>query len=165
MVYFLCLHVVVQLLSCVQLFETPLMAESQAFLSFTLSWSLLKLMPIGSVMPPIISFCHPLLLLLSIFPSIRIFSNELALHIRWTKYWSFSISSSNEYSGLISFRLYCLISLLSKGLSRVFSSTTVFKHTFHLYFWWWENILDYKSNRPQGGTFLILIKVKWIYKI
>ena len=64
--------------------------------------------------------CHPLLLLSSIFPSIRVFSNELALHIRWPKYWSFSFSigSSNEYSGLISFRIAGLISLLSKGLSR-----------------------------------------------
>ena len=69
--------------------------------------------------------CHPLLFLLSIFPSIRVFSNESALHIRWPKYWSFSISPSNEYSGLTG-----LISLLSKGLSRVFPSTTVWKHRF-----------------------------------
>ena len=71
--------------------------------------------------------CCPLLLLPSIFPSIRVFSSELALLIRWPKYWSFSfsISPSNEYSGWISFRLDWLISLLSKGLSRVFSSTTV----------------------------------------
>ena len=76
--------------------------------------------------------CHPLLLLPSIFPSIRVFSSESALCIRWPKYWSFSFnfSPSNEYSGLISFRLTSLISLLSKGLSRVFFSTTFQKHRF-----------------------------------
>ena len=78
--------------------------------------------------------CHPLLLLPSIFPSIRVFSNESALCIRWPKYWSFSfsISPSNEYSGLISFRIDWsgLISSLSRGLSRVFSKTTVQKHHF-----------------------------------
>ena len=80
--------------------------------------------------PPTISSCHPLLLLLSIFPRIRVFSNELALHIRWPKYWnwSFSISPSSEYSGLISFRIDGLISMLSKGLWRDFSSATVRKH-------------------------------------
>ena len=74
--------------------------------------------------------CHPLLLLPSIFPSIRIVSNESALHIRWIKYWSFSfkISPSNERPVLISFRMDWLISLQSKGLSRVFSNTTVQKH-------------------------------------
>ena len=77
----------------------------QASLSFTNSWSLLKLMFIESVMPPnhIVLYCP--LLLPSIFPSIRVFSHELVLHIRWPKYWSFSISPSNEYSGLISFRI------------------------------------------------------------
>ena len=78
--------------------------------------------------------CRPLLLLPSVFPSIRVFSNELALHIKWPKYWSFSfsfsISTINEYSGLISFRIdwFGLISLQSKGLSRVFFSTTIQKH-------------------------------------
>ena len=78
----------------------------QTSLSITNSWSLLKLMSIESVMPSMI-LCHPLLCLPSIFPSIRVFSNESVLHIRWTKYWnfSFSISPSNEYSGLISFRM------------------------------------------------------------
>ena len=72
---------------------------------------------------------HPLLLLPSIFPSIRVFTNELALCIRWPKYWSFSISPSNEYSGLISFRIDWLI-LKSKEFSRVFSSTAIQKHQF-----------------------------------
>ena len=81
---------------------------TQASLSFTISQSLLKLMSIESVIPfNHLTLCHPLLLLPSIFPSIRVFSNELVLHIRWTKFWSFSfsISPSNEYSGLISFRI------------------------------------------------------------
>ena len=104
---------------------TPLTAAHQASLSFTISQSLLKLMPIESMMPSNhLILCHPLLLLLSIFPSIRVFSSELAICIRWLKYWSvsFSISPSNEYSGLIS--------SLSKGLLKVFSSTTVWKHQF-----------------------------------
>ena len=81
-------------------------AACQASLSITNSWSLLKLMSIVLVMPSNhLIFCHPLLLLPSIFPSIRVFSNESVLHIRWPKYWSFSISRSNEYSGMISFRM------------------------------------------------------------
>ena len=116
----------VQSLSHVRLFATPWIAARQAFQSITNSWSLLKLMSIESVMPsnPLI-LCPPLLLLPSIFPSIRVFPNELVLRIRWPKYWrfSFNISPSNEYSGLISFRI-------SKGLSRVFSNTTVQKQQF-----------------------------------
>ena len=97
----------------------------QASLSFTVSQSLLKLMFIESVMPSNhLVLCCPLLLLPSIFPSIRVFSSELALQIRWPKYWSFSISPSNKYLGLISLELTGLISLLSKGFSRVFSSST-----------------------------------------
>ena len=93
----------VQSLSHVQFFAT---AARQASLFITNSWSLLKLMSIESVMPSNhIILCHPLLLPPSIFPSIRVFSNELVLCIRWPKYWSFSISLSNEYSGLISFRI------------------------------------------------------------
>ena len=98
----------VQSLSRVQLFATPWTAACQAFLSITNSWSLLRLMSIKSVMPSNhLILCHPLLFLLLIFPSIRVFSNESALRIRWPKYWSFSlsISPSKEYSGLISFRM------------------------------------------------------------
>ena len=97
----------VQLLSSIQLFATPWIAVRQTSLSITNSWSLLKLMSIESVMPSNqLILCHPLFLLPSIFPSIRVFSNESVLHIRWPKYWSFSfsISPSIEYSGLISFR-------------------------------------------------------------
>ena len=99
---------VVQSLSYVGLFLTPWTAALQASLSFGISLSLLKLRSIESVMPSnYLTLCHPLLLLPSIFPSIRVFSNESILCIRWLKYWSFSfsISPSNEYSGLISFRM------------------------------------------------------------
>ena len=96
--------VVVQSLSHVQLFVTPWTAAHQASLSFTVSQSLLKLMSIESVMPyNHLILCYPLLLLPSIFPSIRVFSIELALSIRWPKYWSFSMGPCNEYSELISF--------------------------------------------------------------
>ena len=122
----------VQSLSHVRLFAAPRTAAHQASLSITNSWSPLKLTSIVSVMPSNhLILCHPLLLLPSIFPSIRVFSNESALCIRWPKYWSFSfnISPSNKYSGLTSFKID-LISLLSKGLSRVFPSTTIQKHQF-----------------------------------
>ena len=99
---------VVQSLICIQLFVTPWTAARQAFLFLTISQSLFKLMSIELMMPSNHLFlCHPLLLLPSVFPSIRVFSNESALHIRWPKYWSFSfsLSLSNEYSRLISFRI------------------------------------------------------------
>ena len=102
------LFIVVQLLSCVQLSVTTWTAACQTSLSFTVFRSLLRLMSIELVMPPNhLILCRPLLLLPSIFPSISVFSNESALCIRWPKYWSFSfsISPSNEYSGLISFRI------------------------------------------------------------
>ena len=109
----------IQSLSRVRLFETPWTAARQASLSITSFRSLPKLMSIESVMPSShLILCHPLLLLPSIFPSIRVFSNESALCIRWPKYWSFSfsISPSNEYSGLISFRMDCLDLLLCRGV-------------------------------------------------
>ena len=108
----------VQLLSHVRLFVIPWTAARQASLSITNSQSLLKLMSIKSVMPSNhLILCRPLLLLPSIFPSIKVFSNESALCIRWPKYWSFSfnISSSNEYSGLISFRMDWLDLLAVQG--------------------------------------------------
>ena len=98
--------VVVHLLSRVRLFATPWTAARQASLSFTISQSLLRLVSIESVMPSNhLILCCPLLLLPSIFPSKRVFPNESVLRIRWPKYWSFSISPSNEYSGLIAFRI------------------------------------------------------------
>ena len=108
----------VQSLSCVRLFATPWTTAHQASLSITNSWSLLKLTSIASVMPSNhLILCHPLLLLPSIFPSIRVFSNESVLRTRWTKYWSFSfsINPSNEHSGLISFRLDWLDLLAVQG--------------------------------------------------
>ena len=143
----------VQLLSRVRLFTTPWTAARQASLSFTNSRSLLKFMSIESVMPSNhLILCRPLPLLPSILPSIRVPSNESALHIRWPKNWrfSFSISPSNEYSGLISLGLISLISLQSKRLSRVFSNSTVQKHQFSvlsfLYGPTLTSICDYWKN-------------------
>ena len=110
--------VAVQSLSCVWLFVTPWTAALQASLTFTISQSLLKLTSIELVMPSThLILCHLLLLLPSIFPSIRIFSSESALHVRWPKIWSFSfsISPSSEYSGLISFRMDWLDLLAVQG--------------------------------------------------
>ena len=120
------------MLSCAQLFVTPWTAALRSSLSFTVFWSFLKLMSVESVMPSNrLILCHPLLP--SGFPSIRVFSSELAVCIRWPKHWSFSfsfslsISPSNEYTGLISFRINWFV---VKGLSRVFSNTAVQKHQF-----------------------------------
>jgi len=110
---------VVQSLNHVWLFVTPRTAARQASLSFTISQSLLKLMSIESMMPSNhLILCHSILLLPSIFPSIRVFSNELSFPVRWPKYWSFSFSfrPSNEYSDLTSLELTSLIFLLPKGL-------------------------------------------------
>ena len=123
----------VQSLSRVRLFVTPWTAASRASLSITNSRSSRKLMSIKLVRPSNhLILCHPLLLPPSIFPSIKVFSNESALRIRWPKYWSFSfsITPSNEHSGLISFRMDWLDLFAVKGLSRVFSNTTVQKHQF-----------------------------------
>ena len=125
----------VQSLSCVWLFATPWMAAYQASLSITNCQSLLQLKSIESVMPPNhLNLCHPLLLLSSIFPSIKVFSNESVLHIRWLKFWSFSfnINPSNEYSGLISFRMDWLDLLPVQGTLKSFSNTTVQKHQFFI---------------------------------
>ena len=103
---------------CLTLYS-PWTAARQASLSITISWSLLKLMPTESVMPSnCLILCHPLLLLPSVFLSIRVFSNELTLDIRWSKYWSFNFtfSPSNEYSGLISFRIDWFYLLAVQGI-------------------------------------------------
>ena len=122
-----------QSFSHVRLLTTPWTAARQAFLSITNSWSSLKLMSTESVMPSShLTLYRPLLLPPSIFPSIRVFSNKSVLCIRWPKYcrFSFSISPSNEYSGLISFRMDWLDLLAVQGTLRVFSNTTVQKHQF-----------------------------------
>jgi len=123
----------VQLLSHVQLFVTPWTVARQSSLSITNSRSLLKLMSIVLVMPSNhLILYRPLLLLPSLFPSIRVFSNELVLHIRWPKLWSFSfsISPSNEYSGRISFSINWFDLLAVQGTLKSLSNTTVQKHQF-----------------------------------
>ena len=115
---FISQFVVVQLLSCVQLFAAPWTAAHQAFLSFTIFWSLLKLMFIESVMPSNhLILCYPLLFPPSIIPSIGVFSKESVLCIMWPKYWSlsFNISPFNKHPGLISFRMDCLDLLAVQG--------------------------------------------------
>ena len=127
---------VVYLFSCVLLFTIPWTAAHQASLSFTVSQGLLKLMSIELIMPyNHLILCHPLLLLPSIFPSIRVFSSELALCIRWPKYWSysFSISPSNEYSELISFRIewfdiFALWGILKSLLYHYNSKASILQH-------------------------------------
>ena len=119
-----------QLLSCVRFFATLWTAAWQASLSITNSQSLLKLLFIKSVMPSNhLILCCPLFIMPSIFPSIRVFLNESVLHIRWPKYWSFSfsISPSSEYSGLISFRMDCLDLLAVQGTLQEASPTPHFK--------------------------------------
>ena len=127
----------VQLLSRVRLFATPWITACQASLSITNSWSLPKPMPIESVMPSShLILCRPLLLLLPISPSIRVFSNESALHMRWPKYWSFgfSISPPNEHPGLISFRMDWLDFLAVQGILKSLfqhhsSKASIFRHS------------------------------------
>ena len=126
----------VQSLSHVRLFVTPWPVARQASLSITNSWSLLKLMPIELVMPSNhLIFSHPLLLLPLIFPSIRVFSNESVLHMRGPKYWSFSfsISPSSEYSGLISFTMDWLDLIAVQGtlknLQHHGSKTSILLHS------------------------------------
>ena len=123
----------IQSLSCVRLFAIPWIAAHQASLSITNSRGLLKLTPIESVMPSShLILCCPILLLPPIPPSIRVFSSESTLCMRWPKYWSLSfiISPSNKHPRLISVRMDWWISLQSKALSRVFSKATVQKHQF-----------------------------------
>ena len=141
----------VQLLTCVWLFATPWTAALQASLTIATSWSLLKLESIESVMPSNHLILRRALLLPSIFPSIRVFPNESALHIRWPKYWSFSvsISPSNEYSGLIPFRM--VGSSCSPRDSQESSPTPQFKNTnslvlSFLYSPILTSIQDYRKN-------------------
>ena len=124
---------IVQSLSCIPFFVIPWTAAGQASLSFSISQSWFKPMSIDSVMlSNYLLFCCPLLLLSSIFPSTGIFSNGLALRIRWPKYWSFSfsISSSSEHSGRISFAIDWFDFPVSRGLLRTFCSTAVGRHQF-----------------------------------
>ena len=139
---------------------TPWTAARQASLSITNSQSLLKFMSIESVMPSNgLILCHPLLLLPSIFPSIRVFSNESALRIRWPKDWSFSVSPSNEYSGLISFRIDWFDLLAVQGtlkciLQHHSSKVSVLRHSDFFFFFFKLYIIvlvlpNIKMNPPQ----------------
>ena len=124
-------QVVFKSLSSVQFFVIQWTATQQVSLSLTIIQSLLKLMPIESVMPSNhFILCHPLFLLPSFFPSIRVFSNESALCIRWPKYWSFGISPSNEYSGLISFRNDWFNLLAIQGTLKSLLQHHIQKHQF-----------------------------------
>ena len=143
---------------------TPWTAAHQASLSFTISWSMLRLMSIESVMPSNhLILCRPLLLLPSIFPSIRVFSNESVLHIRWPKYWhySFSIGPSNEYSGLISFRIDCfdlavqgtLKILLQHQFKSINSSVLLFGPTLtSIHDYWKNHSFDYMDLCWQSNV-------------
>ena len=125
--------VIVQLPSPVQIFAIPWTVAGQAFLSFALSWNLLRLMSIELMMPSNhLILCRPLPLPPSVFPSIRVFSSESVLHIRWPKYWSFSfnISPSNEYSALISFRMDWLDLLAIQGTPKSLLQYHIQKHQF-----------------------------------
>ena len=144
--------VVVQLLNHVQLFVTPWTAACQASLSIAISHSLLKLMSTESMMPSNhLILCRPFLLPHSIFPNIRVFSNESVLHIRWLKNrsFSFNISPSNEHSGLISFRMVWLDLLAVQGtlkslLQHHSSKASIFRHSASFIFQLWH---PYTTNR------------------
>ena len=165
-----CVVVVVQVLSLVKLFATPCTAGWQASLSITNSWRLLKLMSIESMVPSnhlILSF--PLLLLPSIFPSIRVFSNVLVFSIIWPKYWgfSFSISTSNEYSGLISFRIdwfdFLAVQGTIKSLLQHHSSKasilqcSAFFTVSHIHTWLLENVSFHSSPQIEQRNRMIKI--------
>ena len=160
--------VVVQLLGHVWLFATPWMAAHQASLSFTISWSLLKLMSVESVMPSShLVLCRPLFLLPSVFPSIRVFSNESALNIRWPKYWSFSfgISPSNEYSGLLYFKIDWFDLFVVRGTLQSspapqfenisFSALSVLygKILTSVHYYWKNDSFDYMDSCRQSDVF------------
>ena len=169
--YILCCCSVTESLSCVWLCDPMDYIAHQAPLSSTVSRSLLKFTSIESVMPSNhLILCYPLLLVLSTFPSIRVFSNELALRIRWPKYWSFSSSPSRELSRLISFRIDWFDLLAVQELSRVFSNTTAQKHQFfgtqfslrfnsHLCTWPWEKPLLWIYG-PLSATWCVCFLIR-----
>ena len=164
------LLLIVKSLSRVRLFVTPRTEASQTSLSVINSRSSLKVKSTESVMPSDhLILCRPLLFT-SVFPNIRIFSNQSALTSGWPKYWgfTFSISPSNEYSGLISFRINCFISFLSKGLSRVFFSNTIQNHQFSGY----HEVISFTLGKvvwARGGTQGSIPKLQlwfaWIHSV
>ena len=151
----------VQSLSHVRLFETPWTAACQASLSITNSQSLLKLMSIELVMPSnYLILCHPLLLLPSTFPNIRVFSNELALHIGWPKYWSFSfsISPSNEYSGLVSFRIHLFDLLAVQGTLK----SLLWHHSSKASILWHSAFFTVQLSHPYMTIGKTIALTRWI---
>ena len=141
---------------------TPWTAVCQASLSITNSWNLLKLMSIESVIPSShLILCHPLLLLPSIFPSIRVFSNESALRIRWPKYWSFSfnISPSNEYSGLISFRMDWLDLLAVQGILK----SLLQYHSSKASILWCSAFFTVQLSHPYMTTGKTIALTRWTF--
>ena len=156
----------VQSLSHVQLFATPWTSAHQASLSTTKSWSLLKLKSMASVMPSDhLILCHLLLLQPLIFPSIRVFSNELVLHIMWPKFWtfSFSISSSNEYSGLISFRMDWMDLLAFQGPLKSFLQNRSSKKSFL----WHSALFIVQLSHPYmiNGKTIVLTRQIFVGKV
>ena len=151
-----------QLLSCVWLFVSPRTTANQAFLSITDSRSLLKFMSFESVIPSnCLILCPPLLLPLSIFPNIRVFSNESALHISWPKYWSFSfnLSPSNEYSWLISFRMDWLDLLAVQGTLR----NLLQQHSSKASILWCSAFFIMQLSYPYTPTGKIIILTRWSF--
>ena len=151
-----------QSLSRVRLFATPWTATHQASPSITYSWNLPKLKPIESVMPSNhLILCCPLLLLPSIFPSIRVLSSELVLHIRWPKYWSFSfnISPFNEYSGLISFRVDWLDLLAVQGTVK----NLLQHHSSKASILWRSAIFVVQLSHPYITTGKIIALTRWTF--
>ena len=141
---------------------TPWTAAHQAFPSITNSWSLLKLMFIKSVMPSDhLILCHPLLLLPSIFPSIRVFPSESVLHIRWPKYWSFSfsISPSNEYSGLVSFRMDWLDILAVQGILK----SLLQHHSSKASIFWHSVVFVVQLSHPYMTTGKTIALSRWTF--
>ena len=152
-----------QWLSCVHLFATPWTKERQASLSsLSPTQSLLKLMSIESVMlSNHLILCHPLLLLPSIFPRIKAFSNESTLRIRWPKYWSFSISPSNEYSGLISFRIDLFDLLVVHGTLKSLLQHHNLKASIH----WWSAFFIVQLSHPTTGKTIGLTRWTFVGKV
>ena len=141
---------------------TPWTVACQASLSITSSWSLLKLMSMKSVMPfNHLILCHPLLLLPSVFPSIRIFSTESVLHIRWPKYWSFSFSTSlsNEYSGLIYFRIDWFDLLSLQGTLK----SLLQHHSSRVSVVWCSALLMVQLSHPYMTTGKTIVLTRWTF--
>ena len=150
---------VVQSPSCVRVFVTPWTAASQASLSLTISWSLLKFMSIALVMPSNhLILYHTLLLLPSIFPGIRDFSNESAICIRWPKYWSFSISPSSENSGLISLKIWFDLLAVQRTFRSLLQYYSFERHQFF-------GLLPSLWTSSHNGTWLLGRPKPWLYNL